>query len=406
MSVWPWLLLPLAAVAGWLVASNRFKQDNQEEQARPDIPLEYLQGLGFLIDQEHDKATEIFIRLFEADSNTVDTHFVLGNLFRQKGEIEKAIRIHQNIIARPKLDNYYRTAALFELGRDYFSLGFLDRAEKFFNHALSMKVERVKVEAYSYLVSLYEVEENWEEAIKIAQKLRKRNISGYSDRISHYYCELAEQAMQKKDYTTVRKLLAQVKIGTTALMRAAMLKGDVAFERGEISTAEKWYTQTFVENPEYAKLLLPKIRKVLSDMNASKFSDYLKKLKPKVTSTSYLLAYSQSLLDSGRVDEVIDLFSELIEQRCMPLLLVRLYLEYKASSGTSNEPLIGDLIKSLAANELAEFSYQCSNCGLKTHQLYWRCPSCSYWGTSQPRDVVSPPSQWQQGEADEKTETA
>ena len=387
MSEWLWLLLPIAATSGWLAASTRYGKD-RSDKPDIDIPPEYLRGVGFLLDQQHDKATEIFIKLFEADPNTVETHLVLGNLFRQKGEVEKAIRIHQNIIARPRLSNYHRTTALLELGRDYFSAGLLDRAEKFFNHVLSMKVEQVKVEAYSYLVSLYETEKSWERAIDAAGKLRKRNIGGYSDRISHYYCELAEQAIRQRNYAHARKLLSKVKARSNAAMRAGVLSGDIDLACGQTTAAEQHYTEAFRERPEYARFLLPKINKTMLRLSAPELADYLKDLKPEIISISYLLAYCQSLLDAGRIDEVRQLFSELAEKDRVPLSVVRLYLEYKAQDSVADKRLISDIIQLLAANEYADQLYQCSNCGFEMHQLYWQCPSCHRWGTAQSQDVI------------------
>ncbi len=387
MSEWLWFLLPVAAASGWLAATAKGAGDKTVKTGR-DIPPEYLRGLGFLIDQRHDKATDIFIKLFEVDSNTVETHLVLGNLFRQKGEVEKAIRIHQNIIARPRLSDYHRSQALLELGRDYFSAGLLDRAEKFFNHVLSMKVEQVRLEAYFHLVSIYEMEKSWEQAIESAEKLRRRSVSGYNHRVSHYYCELAEQAMQREDYAGARKLLAKAKSSAGASLRVAVLAGDLDLEYGEVAAAERHYVTAFEKHPEYAKFLLPKMRKALTRLGASEFPNYLKKIEPKVASTSYLMAYCEALIDAGRTREVDALFSELIAQRRVPLPVVRLYLEYQARTSVSDKTLITSVIQGLLANERTHHSYQCSNCGFEAHRLYWQCPSCRRWGTAQPRDVV------------------
>ncbi len=387
MSEWLWFLLPVAAASGWLAATAK---DRKNKEVRTDlfVPPEYLQGLGFLLDQQHDKATEIFIKLFEVDPNTVETHLVLGNLFRQKGEVERAIRIHQNIIARPRLSDYHRAQSLLELGRDYFSAGLFDRAEKFFNHVLSMKVEQVRMEAHRYLVSLYEMEKSWEQAIEVSEKLRKRNVGGYSDRVSHYYCELADQALRRKDYTAARKTLSKAKSRASASIRAAVLTGDIDFESGDVAAAERQYVKAFAQHPEYAKLLLPKIRGALKHLNSSEFSDYLKNIKPKMVSTPYLIIYCQALLDAGRVAEVEKLFSELTEQCRIPLSIVRLYLEHKVADDVSDKALIGGVIRSLIVNERAGHSYQCSNCGFEAHQLYWQCPSCLHWGTAQPQDMI------------------
>ena len=394
MNEWLWLLLPVAAASGWLAATAKIKKERSAGPKR-EIPPEYLMGLGFLLDQQPDKATEIFIKLFEVDSDTVETHLVLGNLFRQKGEVERAIRIHQNVIERPRLSDYHRSQAMLELGRDYFSAGLLDRAENFFNCIVSMNMDQARLEAYSYLVSLYEIEKSWEQAIEYAEKLKKRGVDGYSDRVSHYYCELAEQALQQKDYAAAEDLLLKPKPGTGALasLRAAVLKGDIDIERGETKAAEKQYLKAFTKYPEYAKFLLPKISKAFKRLHVSGFSDYLRELKPRVVTTSYLLALFRALVETGRVNEAERLFSKLTERRRVPLPVLRLYLEHKERSGVADKALFTGVIRSLAANEENIHSYQCAGCGFEAHQLHWQCPSCHRWGTAQPRDVPVVPLQ-------------
>ena len=393
MSEWLWFLLPIAAASGWLVARTA---GGKAPPARPGagIPPEYLLGLGLLLDQQHDKATEVFIKLFEVDSDTVETHLVLGNLFRQKGEVERAIRIHHNVIARPRLSDYHRASALLELGRDYFSAGLLDRAETFFNHVLSMRVEPLRIEAYSHLVSLYEMEKSWREAIDAARQLRKRNVRDYSDRVAHYYCELAEQALDQEHHNEARKLISKTKSGAGAAMRVTVLRGDVDFACGEVEAAEKQYVKAFEGYPQYAGFILPKLRGALKRLNTSEFADYLKRLQPETMSTSYLMTLCRALIESDRIGEVERLFSALVEQQRVPLSVLRLYLEYKEQGGIADKALIVGVIRSLVANEHAAFSYQCSSCGFGAHRLHWQCPSCHRWGTAEPQDrVAAPPAE-------------
>ena len=123
-----WLLLPVAALSGWWVASRRSLARSYGRRAT-DFSSDYFEGLNYLLNEQPDKAIEVFIRMVEVDSETVDTHFALGNLFRRRGEVDRAIRIHQNLIARPTLSREQRTQALFELGADYMRAGVFDRAE-------------------------------------------------------------------------------------------------------------------------------------------------------------------------------------------------------------------------------------------------------------------------------------
>ncbi|RKZ57943.1 MAG: lipopolysaccharide assembly protein LapB, partial [Candidatus Parabeggiatoa sp. nov. 3] len=123
-----WLLLPVAAASGWLVARFQRRPQVTHFSWSPD----YFKGLNYLLNEEPDKAIDVFIKLIEVDSDTVETHLALGILFRRRGEVNRAIRIHQNIIKRPTLHPQQRSLALFELGQDYRHAGLLDRAEQLF----------------------------------------------------------------------------------------------------------------------------------------------------------------------------------------------------------------------------------------------------------------------------------
>ena len=389
MSECPWLLLAAVAASVWLLVKALGGRGGMRELGS-GIPPEYLKGLDFLIDRQHDKATEVFIKLIEAESDTVETHVVLGNLFRQRGEIEKAIRIHQNMNRFPGLGKYYVARSLLELGRDYFSAGLLDRAEEFFKQALSVNIDSIKWETYPHLLSLYEIEKNWWEAIKVAEELKKRG-DDFHDRVAHYYCELAEQSLIRREYDEAWKLLA--KAGSTGRMslRVMVIRGDIDLERGRTASAERRYVKAFEAYPQYAKFLLPKIRKTVSHLDASEFSDYLGKLRPRVGSATYLLDFCKSLLDAGRVNELEAFFSDLVKRHCIPLPVIRLYLEHRTKSGVSDKRLITDIIKSLLVNEHPGYSYRCMKCGFEAHQFYWQCPGCHGWNRAYPQDVLGQP---------------
>jgi len=154
-----WLLLLLAGAAGFYIAHSY-----HSGKSKPKIPGEYLKGLNYLLNEQPDKALEVFIDLADVDTETVETHLVLGNMFRRRGEVDRAIRIHQNLIARPALESIYKSTALLELAKDYLKAGLLDRAEALFNDVISIGLQTD--EAYPLLLSLYEQEKEWGKAIE------------------------------------------------------------------------------------------------------------------------------------------------------------------------------------------------------------------------------------------------
>src|SRR3972149_1945846 len=182
-----WLLLPLAAASGWFVA--RLEQKRRVQKSL-DLPSAYFTGLNFLLNEQPDKAIEVFIRVLEVNSDTVETHLALGNLFRRRGEVERAIRIHQNLIARPTLDKEQRSHALMELGQDYFKAGLFDRAENLFLELAEIQAH--SEQALKLLLHIYQQEKEWEKAIDVTRKLAPITGKIMDENIAHFYCELAD----------------------------------------------------------------------------------------------------------------------------------------------------------------------------------------------------------------------
>jgi lipopolysaccharide biosynthesis regulator YciM len=201
-----WLLLPLAAASGWLAA--RFEQKRHARQSF-DLPSAYFKGLNFLLNEQPDKAIEVFMRVLEVNSDTVETHLALGNLFRRRGEVERAIRIHQNLIARPTLDKEQRSHALLELGQDYLKAGLFDRAENLFLELAEIRAH--SEQALKLLLHIYQQEKEWEKAISITRKLARVSGKNLDEMIAHFYCELADHDYARKNYSAAREHLKRVR---------------------------------------------------------------------------------------------------------------------------------------------------------------------------------------------------
>ena len=185
-----WLLLPLAAASGWL-AGWYGKRRRESVAAADDLRSNYFKGINYLLNEQPDKAIEAFIKVLEVDSETVETHLALGNLYRRRGEVDRAIRIHQNLIARPNLESEQRSEALLELGHDYLSAGLLDRAENLLQELADGGDYRVQ--ALRQLIDIYEQEKDWSKAIACGHLLEKVTGNHLSPVIAHYQCELAER---------------------------------------------------------------------------------------------------------------------------------------------------------------------------------------------------------------------
>ena len=196
-----WWLLPIPALffaLGWVAARIDIKHLLRESRA---LPLSYFRGLNFLLNEQPDKAIESFIEVVKVDPQTVDLHFALGSLFRRQGEIDRATRMHQNLLDRPDLPADKRQAAVFELAQDFHRAGLLDRAEELFTKLDGSPFEHASLE---FLISIYEQEKDWPKAIAVARRMEAIAKRPYFREIAHYYCELAQAALVKPDVAAAR----------------------------------------------------------------------------------------------------------------------------------------------------------------------------------------------------------
>ena len=184
-----WLLLPLAAASGWYAA----RRDLRRPAAAPVSP-DYFRGINYLLNEQPDKAIEVFTRMLEVNTETVETHLALGGLFRRRGEVERAIRIHQNLIARSTLDAAQRSQALCELAQDYLKAGLLDRAENLFLELAEIPAHLET--ALRALMAIYEQEKEWHKAIVSARRLALIVDSDLGPLLAQYHCEMGERALQ------------------------------------------------------------------------------------------------------------------------------------------------------------------------------------------------------------------
>jgi lipopolysaccharide biosynthesis regulator YciM len=216
-----WLLLPVAALSGWLIGQRRINQ--KDGSSSSSIYPEYFKGLNYVLNEQPDKAIEVFIKMLEVDSETVETHLALGNLFRRRGEVDRAIRIHQNLIARPSLDREQRANALLELGMDYMRSGLLDRAEALFLELIESNLHLN--DSCTELLDIYQQEKDWENAIKIARKLEIISGEKSNSIIAQFYCECADSALIDGNMRVAKDSIRQAISIYPKCVRASLIEG-------------------------------------------------------------------------------------------------------------------------------------------------------------------------------------
>ena len=375
------LLLPVAFVTGWRLANRRniHSKDHEKGVMNPD----YLRGLNYVLDEQPDKAIEIFIRLIEADSETVETHLALGNLFRRRGEVDRAIRIHQNLIARPTLSDLNRAQALLELGMDYLKLGILDRAEGLFLELISM--DMLSVQAYTYLLDIYQQEKDWEKAITAAKRLESFTSDKYGNIIAQFFCEQAEIELAVENIKMAKSHLARALNLDPGCVRASLIEGCCLMNSGDFRTAINSFKRVVKQDPDYIDEMIYYLRDCYEKVGKEdKFKDYLQELTGKHNKNKTLILLTDIIAKDNGDSSAITFISDKLLQK--PTVQgVDHFLNYviKESEGELRKHLSS--IKELTEKLLqVRVVYLCNICGFKAKNIHWHCPGCKNWNTVKP----------------------
>lgn len=377
---WWLLIIPVCFGLGWIAARVDIKQLLSESRT---LPRGYFKGLNFLLNEQPDKAIDAFIEIVKLDPETADLHFALGNLFRRRGETERAIRVHQNLLARPDLASEHRVQALYELGQDYLKAGLLDRAEESFNRLVDTQYG---AQARRALLEIYQREKEWKRAIEAARGLQESGAGGRQKEIAQYYCELAEDELVRTRPDQALDLLDNALAADRHNVRATMLMGDAYLAKGDVETALQTWRRVEQQSVPHVALVAQRL------MDGYRLAgrpqegvNLLKSYLAEASSIDLLEVVFKAVQELDGETAANQLVSE--ELRRTPTLLA---LDKLLEGRTLTVPpqmrpelsLIRNLVHGYA-EKLAR--YQCSHCGFKARQFYWQCPGCSQWETYPPR---------------------
>ncbi len=383
------LLLPLAAASGWYLA---LRQSKTKDAA--NLNPDYLRGLSYLVDEDADKAIEVFVKLLEVDNETIETHLALGNLFRRQGEVDRALRIHQNLVARPGLEPVHRNKAYYELGSDYLRAGVLDRAEQLFRELADKGILLDKT--LPGLVTIYEQERDWEKAIEACRRLEP--VQGHSLRpiTAQYYCEMAEDARrQRKDMAEVMGYLQKALHESRDCVRASMMEGALEEKAGRHKEAIRAYRRVLKQDPEFlGEILEPLERCYEALQDHAQWRKELEDMTQYFDGAAPHIALARALIQAGQEHAAIDYLSGFLQnQPSWTGFYHLLDMARSASAEGLSSPLEG--VRS-TLQHMIEVSgrYHCSSCGFEGRTLHWQCPRCKHWNTIAPlKDIVPMPSE-------------
>ncbi len=376
-------LLPVAAASGWYAGRRDPKPIKRSMGRRYEIPKDYLKGLNYLINEQSDKAIELFIQMLEVDSNTVETHFALGSLFRRRGEVDRAIRIHQNLIARPTLTPEQRAQALFALGQDYHRAGLFDRAETLFAELIDTGPHTEP--ALRHLIDIYQQERDWDKAIFTARRLEARTGKDLKSQVAQYYCELADQAIQHKELPQALRMVKKAQSADKQCVRASLLEGRVEFSAGNYKQAIKTLHRIEQQDPAFLSEAIPLLQKCYeASSRQSEFTDYLNHVMEQHDSISVILMLTDLVEKKEGDDKATEFLASALKHR--PSLramdrLIELNLDNPNEAVREKLRILKDVSEKLLQNRAV---YQCDICGFSGKTLHWQCPSCKKWNSIKP----------------------
>ncbi len=378
--LWWLLAIPFFFGLGWIAARVDIRQLLSESRT---LPRAYFRGLNHLLNDKPDKAIDAFIEIVTLDPETADMHFALGNLFRRRGEIERAIRVHQNLLARPDLPLEQRTQAQYELGMDYLKAGLLDRAEETFNGLVE---SLYSVQARRALLEIYQREKEWSRAIDAATGLQSSGAGARQKEIAQFYCELAQDALVRNDNADALALLDKALHADRNSVRATMLLGDALLAQGDVEGALTVWKRVEHQSVPHVALVAGRLmdgyRRVGRPQEGVKL---LRSYLTEASSIDLIEVIFKAVIELDGVDAAHQLVVD--ELRRNPTLLgLDKLLEARLMDAPAHVWEELSMVKNLIHGYTAKLArYQCGHCGFKARQYYWQCPGCSQWETYPPR---------------------
>ena len=382
-------IIIISAILFYIAIKSFYKKDSNS------IPVEYLQSMNYLMSEQHDKALDSFMSMVNLNKDTVETHIILGNMFRNRGEVDRAIRIHQNLIARPELQPKLRQECSLELAKDYLKSGFLDRAETILIK-LSNEVEKPG-QILNYLKEIYETEKEWEKAIQIANKIQSNTNKDMSDIISHYYCELAElelNILKDGNLDKASKLAYKAFGYNRKSLRALILIGDISYVTKNYADALKRYLLVYEKYPDNSYLVIKKIKNTYDNLNKKEsFLDFIKSFSHLNSPIDIFSNVDQSYSENLSSKEISEIYENEFANKRVNLSQLSDYLSLIQENKVAFDNKSLKNIKSCIDEHTAKSNlHKCVQCGFKSVKHFWQCPSCHHWSTIKKSELNQPTS--------------
>ena len=381
MDIWLVALVFAAILSGWLlgrwqqIKKGRVKTDSDLFSER------YASGLNYLLADDSDNAIRIFTDLVKVNSDTIEIHIALGNLFRSKGEVDRAVKVHQNLLARPTLTRNQRHMAIAELASDYLKAGLLDRAEKLYREMIELKASPDK--AYRHLLDLYIAGKSWEEAVECAQKLFQMGEPEAAVVYGQCLCEIAVEAMDSGNHRYARKSLDRALQIDPDSVRAMLLLIQLHLKNSDIAAAKRLFIRLAGQHPEYMTLYIEPARQIYQQDNGHLYQEFLEEQYRLHPSTCIAMALLEYYSRNDEMDKARDFLSAILRQS-PSFEAFEFALRFLKSDPEQLVQTWDSLSAFLKSMQDRNVEFICSRCGYDSHSIQWLCPSCRNWASMKP----------------------
>ena len=383
-------LLFIAAALGYVFAKFGESEDD-EDGGSEQLSSDYLKGLNYVLNEQPDRAVELFARMAELDDEALETHFALGSLFRKRGEVDRAIRVHQNLIARPSLSQTHQDQAEAALAEDYLSAGLFDRAESLFQKLCDSSEFRVR--ALQRLVRIYEITREWGQAIDVRAELDRAqkgllHQQAPGAEVAHYYCEMAEQARAKQDITKARELLKHADNCRERTVRAQLARADLDSDSGKYQAALRGYKKIIKVAPYLVIDILPRLVAAYRELDDEPgLGAELRRIIE--CGEQHVTAVAMAAIRHPDIDHPVVLDALLEFLVTDPALSGLIGVErIETATGEARVELLDQVRQALRSIVATKPGYHCSECGYACLSLQWQCPGCRAWETVKPEAKV------------------
>lgn len=376
------LLLPVAAAYGWYMGRRSAHQDKQQEANR--LSRDYVAGVNFLLSNQQDKAVDLFLDMLKEDTSTVEAHLTLGNLFRSRGEVDRAIRIHQSLMESASLTYEQRLLAVQQLGRDYMAAGLYDRAEDMF--AQLVDETDFRIGALQQLLLIHQATSDWQKAIDVAERLVKLGKDKQRTEIAHFYCELALQLMGSDDLDRAMSLLKKGAAADKNCARVSIMMGRIFMAKGEYAKAVETLQRVIDQDSELVSETLEMLQICFQQLEKpQEWEAFLKRCVEENTGAVAELMLA-GILEQKEGADTAQVYINRQLQRHPTMRVFHRLIDYhlqEAEEGRAKESLI--VLRDMVGEQVrTKPRYRCQKCGFTAFTMYWHCPSCRAWSTVKP----------------------